>query len=283
MIRGSCLCGDVTWEYSGTPQFIGTCHCSMCRKTHGAASATVLGGTPDGLRVLAGEDGITTYLSSKGVKRPFCSRCGSPVPGEPEEGQSMMMMPAGCLDDDPGIRLSAHIFVASKAPWHEITGQAPRFDAYPPGVGGAVVERTRSTEPREGAVRGSCLCGDLAYEIEGDLPLFLNCHCSRCRKARGTEYASLLLIEAKQFRWLRGQEGLESYKVPGALRFKHCFCRVCGSSLPEVHPQQVVVPAGTLDDDPGTRPGCHIFTGSKASWFEITDELPQYEEYPTAP
>jgi hypothetical protein len=179
------------------------------------------------------------------------------------------------------VRLSAHIFVASKAPWHEITDELPRFDAYPPGMDNPVVERSRTTDARAGAVRGSCLCGGIAYEIEGELPLFLNCHCSRCRKARGTDYTSLLLVEESSFRWLRGEELVESYKLPEAWRFKHCFCRVCGSSLPEVHPGQVVVPAGTLDDDPGVGVSCHVFTGSKAPWCEITDDLPQFEEYPT--
>ena len=63
----------------------------------------------------------------------FCSRCGSIVTGDPVEGR--IFMPAGCLDDDPGTRPLAHLFVASKAPWHEITDALPQIDEYPPGVG----------------------------------------------------------------------------------------------------------------------------------------------------
>ena len=81
-----------------------------------------------------------------------------------------------------------------------------------------------------------------------------------------------------------GEDLVQRYKVPEAQRFTHCFCLTCGSRLPEVHPGQgVVARIGTLDDDPGVRARCHIFTGSKAVWDEIVDELPQYEEYPTSP
>ena len=282
MIRGSCLCGDVAWEYSGTPQFIGACHCSMCRKAHGTAFGTVLGGTPDGFRLVRGKDQITSYHSSPGLARPFCSRCGSPVPGEPETGRPLIM-PAGCVDDDPGVRLSGHIFVASKAPWHELAGDTPRFEAYPPGMDAPVIERERGSEPREGSARGSCLCGGVAYELEGEHDEILNCHCQRCRKAHGTPYGSILLVDRSRFRWLRGEELLESYRVPDSEHFTHCFCRVCGSSLPVAPwtPEQVMVSAGTLDDDPGARARCHIFVAFKAPWYEIEDDLPQFEEYPT--
>jgi hypothetical protein len=87
-------------------------------------------------------------------------------------------------------------------------------------------------------------------------------------------------------RYTRGEELVESYKLPEAERFTHCFCRVCGSSLPfrNVARGMVVVPMGSLDEDPECPPRAHIFVGSKAPWFTITDELPQFEEnVPRAP
>jgi hypothetical protein len=176
----------------------------------------------------------------------------------------------------------AHIFVASKAVWHEIADDLPRFDGYPPGVDApAVPPRLRSKVP-EGRVGGSCLCGGVAYEIDGKVEAIRNCHCSRCRKARSAAHASNLFVETGRFRWVRGEEQLESYKVPEAQRFSHTFCSVCGSSLPRVDAGRgsVVVPAGSLDDDPGGREQGHIFVGSKAPWYVIADELPQYAEYP---
>ena len=282
MIRGSCLCGDVAWELSGTPQMMGTCHCSMCRKATGAAYMMVVFGAAEDFRLVRGKDSIATYESSPGNARPFSSRCGSTVASKPPAGRPVFM-PAGCLEDDPGARMSAHIFVASKAPWHEIEDDALRFDAFPPGIGGEVLERPRQVEPRDGAVRGTCLCGGVAYEYEGEPRMFLDCHCSRCRRAHGTPHSSLLLLDRPAFRWLRGDDLVRSYKVPDARRFKSSFCRVCGSSLPQVNDDGVVLPAGTLDDDPGTTPSCHIFTGSKASWYDISGKRPQYEEYPTGP
>ncbi len=277
MFRGSCLCGDVAWEHPGPPQFVGACHCSMCRKSNGVAFSMVVGAPGDGFRWTRGEDAMGGYASSPASRRQFCSRCGSPLPGEPGPGRPMIL-PSGCLDDDPGLPLSAHIFVASKAGWHEIAEDVPCFDAFPPGMDAPVIERQRQTEARPGALRGSCLCGGAAYEIEGEPYMFLRCHCSRCRKAHGAPYSSLLLAKLEQLRWLRGEELVERYKVP-----EGCFCRVCGSSLPQVldHPP-VVIPAGSLDDDPASKPWCHIFTGSKAAWFQIADDLPQFETYPTA-
>ncbi len=69
--------------------------------------------------------------------------------------------------------------------------------------------------------------------------------------------------------------------MPEAERFGVCFCRVCGSILPRVGADPIVgIPAGALDDDPGGRPRLHFFVGSKAPWYEIRDDLPQFESYP---
>jgi hypothetical protein len=81
------------------------------------------------------------------------------------------------------------------------------------------------------------------------------------------------------FRWTRGQAQVRSFKVPDARFFTNAFCERCGAKLPRVSPERdlVVVPAGGLDVDPGLRPSEHIFVGSKASWFTISDALPQQE------
>jgi hypothetical protein len=103
-----------------------------------------------------------------------------------------------------------------------------------------------------------------------------------CRKARSAAYPSNLFVEPKGFRWTRGEDLLDTYELPGAKRFITVFCRVCGSTMPRTGlPEYVVIPAGSLDDDPGIRPEMHIFVGSKADWHEITDDLPRHEEYPT--
>jgi hypothetical protein len=280
MIRGSCLCGEVAWEAEGPLELISHCHCSMCRKSHGAAFGTYGAARADGFRWLRGRESVRQYQSSPGFFRPFCPRCGSVVAGEPHGGR--VFMPLGSLDDDPGARPEAHIFASSKAVWHEIADALPRFDAYPPGFESpAVPERPRLTAC-EGRIRGSCLCGGVAYQIEGAIDSLRNCHCRRCRKARSAAFATNGFVPVGVFRWTRGESLLDAFKVPGARYFTQTFCRICGSILPRVDQGRgvVVIPAGSLDDDPGARVREHIFVASKAPWYEIADDLPQHDEYP---
>jgi hypothetical protein len=277
-VLGSCLCGGVAWEARGLLELMSHCHCSMCRKAHGAPFATFVAAAEAGFQWLRGEMLITAYRSSTESDRRFCSRCGSVVPMAPTGGK--VWMPAGCLDADPGVRPQAHIFVGSKASWYEIADSLPRFEAYPPGWDAPGQERQVEPSSDPGWVRGSCLCGDVAYELcTGDWPI-KQCHCSRCRKARSAAHGANLFADAAHFRWVRGKEQLRAFKVPEAERFTHVFCARCGSGMPREAGERVVVPAGSLDADPGVGSREHIFVGSKAPWFEITDELPQYPEYP---
>ena len=279
MITGSCLCGDSAWEAAGPLELMHHCHCSMCRKSHGTAFSTAVAASSRGFRWRRVER-VQRYVSSPGIRRAFCSRCGSSVPGDPF-GEKVFM-PAGCLDDDPGVRAMAHIFVASKAPWHEITDSLPRFDEYPPGYDTPKMVNRPALEARPGTSAGSCLCAGVAYEIDGSVGSIWSCHCSRCRKARSAAHASNAFIEAAAFRWLRGEDRLASYKIPEAKRFTQTFCTACGSIVPRVNQElgRVTIPAGSLDAAPGACESSHIFVASKAPWFEITGDLPRYEEYP---
>lgn len=129
--------------------------------------------------------------------------------------------------------------------------------------------------------KGSCLCGQVRYEIHGELRGVLNCHCSMCRKAHGAAFRTRAAVRSADFRWLSGEDLLTHYESsPGQQR---TFCRVCGSNLVtkfEQHKEWYGFPLGTLDTDPGVKPACHVFVGSKAPWYDITDKLPQYEELP---
>ena len=129
-------------------------------------------------------------------------------------------------------------------------------------------------------IRGSCLCGKIKYEIRGH-PYFINhCHCSICRKAHGAAFGSFLQASLDLFDWTSGEELVTRYESsPGN---KRCFCSECGANMPVIRSWEnhVVIPAGTLDDDPGVRPVVHIFTGSQAPWYEIRDDLPQFQEFP---
>lgn len=131
MIRGSCLCSAVRFEFRGTPELMNHCHCSMCRKVTGAAYGTFLHGKASAFRWLSGEDLVSRYASSPDNERAFCSRCGSTMPVI-EAADGGVIIPAGSLDTNPGIRPSVQIFTGSKAPWHELASEPVSFDEFPP-------------------------------------------------------------------------------------------------------------------------------------------------------
>ena len=279
--RGSCLCGGIGWRVRDPIAFTSHCHCARCRKAHGAPFGTYLICTADAFTLDRGRDLVVRYESSPGFFRPFCRRCGGTVPdGEPWKG--MLGVPMGPFDDDPGVRPLSHIFVSSKAPWFEIEDDLPRFDGYPPGFGDAPIAELPSHRKTPGVTTGSCLCGEVAFTAESEPFRWHNCHCSRCRKGRAAPYASNVFWHVDKVRFTRGEERLVAYKVPEARFFVQAFCDRCGSPMPNLDRERsvAIVPVGSLDDDPGIRPVCHIFAASKTPWFDIPGTLPQYDERP---
>jgi hypothetical protein len=128
---------------------------------------------------------------------------------------------------------------------------------------------------------GRCLCEGIAYEISGELGPIFNCHCSKCRRWHGAAFRTRATIQAKQFRWLKGEQLLSRFHSSEHV-VKH-FCSVCGSNLISTYdnePEKIGVPLGGLDQAPSNRPEGHIFVDSKSAWFEVTDNLPQYGQWP---
>jgi hypothetical protein len=279
-MKGRCLCGAVRYEIAGPLQMMIHCHCSMCRKHHGSAFATFVAAPLSGYKLTSGADHIVGYQSSPNGQRSFCRVCGSAAPSVAKE-MDMVFCPAGNLEGDLDMRPTAHYFVGSKAPWHEITDSLPQYVEYPPEFGIGGVERHIPTA-KENSVTGSCLCGDVAFEVTGAPTRSANCHCTRCRRGRSAAHASNLFYPLVQFSFLRGEASITDYRVPEARFFAVAFCNRCGGAAPRISRERglVVVPAGILDSDPGCGPAAHIFVGSKANWFDITDSLPQYVEMP---
>jgi hypothetical protein len=281
-LRGSCLCGEVAYEIDGPLERASHCHCSYCRKSHGTPFATYAMAKFAGRRWLRGERGIARYESSPGFHRCFCARCGSHVPGDPY--QEWTFIPLGNLDGDPGVRASFHIFAASTPEWLPIHDALPVFDVCPPGIDAPIAPDPPLRDPA-GTPRGSCLCGAVAFRIEGEPILARNCHCGRCRKGRAAAHATNMLVPIDGIRFTRGEGALAEYKVPEARFFAQKFCSICGSKAPRIAADRgfAIVPLGSLDDDPGVRPSQHIWVGSKAAWDEISDDLPRYDEGPPTP
>ena len=129
-ITGGCLCGEVRYQISGRLFDASHCHCSMCRRQHGAAFATYADFEPGDFRWLAGEELVRVYATPSGDGWCFCSRCGSSLAGT--SGDEITSITLGTVAGDPGIRPESHIFVGSRAPWHEISDDLPQFDEWPP-------------------------------------------------------------------------------------------------------------------------------------------------------
>jgi len=91
-----------------------------------------------------------------------------------------------------------------------------------------------------------------------------------------------VFYKADGFRWTSGADAVQDFALPGAQYFGTAFCRRCGSEVPRVSFERnvAVVPAGSLDGEPGITPDAHIFVGSKAPWFDIGGELPQFDSMP---
>jgi len=134
----------------------------------------------------------------------------------------------------------------------------------------------------ETTLRGGCLCGAVTYEVKGEAKRFYHCHCRRCRKATGTGHATNLFLQPGTLRFLTGAELTRSYKVPEAERFTNVFCSQCGGRLPRQPPgtDMVMIPAGSLDDEPSIKPQARIFAASRTTWSCGAEALTVHPEYP---
>lgn len=128
---------------------------------------------------------------------------------------------------------------------------------------------------------GGCLCGGVHFEIDGELGPIVHCHCSMCRRASGTAFATNASVHADVLRIVTGRELISEYQSsPGKFR---SFCSRCGSPLfarEADSPSIRRVRLGTLDGDPGARAVAHIWAGSKAPWFSISDSLELFHGEP---
>jgi hypothetical protein len=131
--------------------------------------------------------------------------------------------------------------------------------------------------------RGSCLCGAIRYEIDGEIGPINYCHCRRCRKATGSAFNVGSPVPASQFRLVAGEADLGRYAHTSGL--ERTFCTKCGSPIyswwPKTAPELRRIRVGTLDTPVKARVAAHIFVASKAEWDEITDGAPQYAERPS--
>jgi hypothetical protein len=130
MFHGSCMCGKVRYELRGPPRVAYYCHCGKCRKQSGSSFATNVIVLKEHFAIVAGEDAVSSWVSSPGKRRYFCSGCGSPIYSHGENRKHIVSVRCGTLDDDLPLAPSVHAFVDSRANWVRITDDLPQHPEY---------------------------------------------------------------------------------------------------------------------------------------------------------
>ena len=140
---------------------------------------------------------------------------------------------------------------------------------------------TGSANSKARILAGECFCRAVRYVVSDAFEYALNCHCSNCRRTTGSAFKPFAGIARDKLGISSGNDNVMAY---GDATGHDAHCRRCGSLLYSVvrDGAYVHVAMGTLVDDPSIRPSAHIFAGSKAPWFSINDDLPQYEGHVTA-
>jgi hypothetical protein len=129
-------------------------------------------------------------------------------------------------------------------------------------------------------IDGRCLCGKAGYSITGDIGQVTHCHCAMCRKVHGAAFGTYATVQRSDFQWTSGGDLVVPYRSSEGV--DRLFCRECGSTLQvryKSEPDVLYVTMGTIEGDPGCRPEAHIFAGSIAPWYEIADDLPQFDTW----
>jgi hypothetical protein len=132
MIHGRCECGRVRYEIDTVITDLSHCHCSQCRRLHGAAYATFAGVAREKFRYVSGEADLKVYASSATNDRVFCVECGSNILVDSKPEPDVLYVCMGTVDGNPPCPAAYHQFVGSKAAWHEIDDSLSQYDAWPP-------------------------------------------------------------------------------------------------------------------------------------------------------
>lgn len=129
--------------------------------------------------------------------------------------------------------------------------------------------------------KGSCLCGEVRFEVEGEFESFFMCHCQYCRKDTGSAHASNLFSTTASLIWITGESSVKNYSLPSTRHVKS-FCSKCGSALPNVQMGGafLAVPAGSIDTEILNKPDAHIFVSSKADWDRELEQVPKIKGPP---
>ena len=123
-------------------------------------------------------------------------------------------------------------------------------------------------------ITGSCICGDVSFEVADDFMAFKLCHCDYCQKSSGSAFIANAFASPGQLRWRRGNDLISSYNVPDSL-VRRVFCRRCGTTLPFVsqNGQFLVVPVGVLSKQPSLQPTEIKSWDERMPWYDAVRGL----------
>ena len=134
MVQGSCLCGQVKYQVELIPEKTFNCHCSYCRKAHGAAFVTLVFAKADSLKITNGKDAIKEHKNDLGGVRAFCSNCGTRLMNYAPDKNMYLSIALSTIDTPVNFAPVAHVNIESKASWHEPYEGIPQFKSLPEGV-----------------------------------------------------------------------------------------------------------------------------------------------------
>ena len=131
MITGRCECGAVQYQVTGEINDYSHCHCSQCRRLHGAAFASFGGVARKDFSYVSGETEVSSYNSSDTHQRLFCRHCGSNILVDLSTEPENLYLAMGTMNDNPQCPPGYHIYVGSRAPWYSFDDNAPQYDTEP--------------------------------------------------------------------------------------------------------------------------------------------------------
>jgi hypothetical protein len=247
-MRGSCLCGSVTFQADPPLRDVKVCHCIQCRKTSGhiwAATSVPL----DRFHLLT-QDTLVWFRSSADVRRGFCSGCGASLFWHPESEGRMAIAP-GALDGQSGLTVIEQLFPGSAGDYYAPEGPPP-------------------APSRAEVLHGACLCGANRFTLPGPMGEVWACHCTQCRKTSG-HYAASFDADPATITWA-ARDTRDHVSPHGGIR---SFCTHCGSGLTFRKGEEFSIEAGCIDNPTSGHLVRHNFVAEKGDYYTLTDGLPQ--------
>jgi hypothetical protein len=271
MFKGRCLCGAVSFEIEGAPSAPSLCHCSQCRRLHGAPGAYT--SAPAAAYRISGEESLNWYPTSQRAEQAFCRSCGSKLFFR-EIGGTDLDVTVGSLDAPTCLSLARHIFARSQGDYYEIGHDGlPRYAEYSTGAQPIGEEAPPPAGPRQREHSGRCECGAVRYRVRGGMRDVVVCHCGQCQRNHG--YAPGYTAARKAELVIEGEENVAWYRSSEAAQ--RGFCRRCGSSLfwSAEGRDTLSITAGSLNPPTGLKTVLHIMTADRRDYYTIADGVPQ--------